>query len=413
MERLVERVENIVRRGANSPVKKVYKRRESMQLKKADREFIEELYNEINPYEICNIFDLKSKMYKEAKLIYFNLGTNPHLELFKNNILNGYSILGVSDYEKSYIFDNKHNSKETRVLEIGKTINLDLNILTYIKNIVASRKLEDEDDFIEYLKYIKESNYNLNMSISLLERISKPIDLKIWADYVLSFVKYETLDNITKDSLKDNTILPELKYKWAKDILDSSEYMYEKFDQFYVVACILSKALILKTKKRDPKLKFLELLNYSLNELNVYMEFELYLMYKYLHNDKSVERAFAKIQGISKRTLENIKNTAWDILHIRLVEEQIINDLKKGKVVFHYIGTKDIGLQKIININPLKMIGFLDEQRIMVREHNFKEEMQCEEIEEMMQKHINKNNIGDVNYKEKFEEISNEIAKMI
>ena len=82
-------------------------------------------------------------------------------------------------------------------------------------------------------------------------------------------------------------------------------------------------------------------------------------------------------------------------------------------MIFHYIGTKDIGLQKIININPLKIIGFLDDQKIMVREYNFKEEIQCEEIDEMLENHINKNNICDVNYKEKFEEISNEIAQMI
>ena len=278
---------------------------------------------------------------------------------------------------------------------------------------MTNRKLEDEQNFIDYLKYIKESNYNLNMSISLFGRISKPIYLKVWSDYVLSFVKYETLENITKDSLKNDEILPEAKYIWAKEILDSSEYMDEKFDQFYVVACILSKAFILKTQKMDSKRKFLELLNYSLNELNIYLEFELYLMYKYLQNNESVERTFAKIQGISNRILENIKNTAWDILHIRLVEEQIIDDLKKGKVIFHYIGTKDIGLQKIININPLKIIGFLDDQKIIVREYNFKEEIQCKEIDEMLEKHINKNNIGDVNYKEKFEKISNEIAKMI
>ena len=184
-----------------------------MQIQKSDRVLISELYNEINPYKISNIFDLKSKMYKEAKLIYFNLGLNPELESFKNIILNDYSILGISNYENSYILDNKYNSKETRVLKIGKTINLDLNILTYLRKIVSGQKLEDEDGFIEYLKYIKESNYNLNMSISLLERISKPIDYKIWADYVLSFVKYESLDNITKNSLKDNTILSASKYK--------------------------------------------------------------------------------------------------------------------------------------------------------------------------------------------------------
>lgn len=104
-----------------------------MQIQKSDRVLISELYNETNPYKICDIFDSKSKMYKEAKLIYFNLGINPKLGSFKNIILNGYSILGISDYEKSYIFDNKYNSKETRVLDIGKTINVDLNVLTYLK----------------------------------------------------------------------------------------------------------------------------------------------------------------------------------------------------------------------------------------------------------------------------------------
>ena len=93
----------------------------------------------------------------------------------------------------------------------------------------------------------------------------------------------------------------------------------EKFDKFYVVACILSKAFILKTQKLDTKRKFVELLHYSLNELNVYMEFELYILYKYLYDDQSVGRAFAKLQSISMKTLDNIKNTAWDILHIRLV----------------------------------------------------------------------------------------------
>lgn len=383
-----------------------------MQIKRRDREFIEELCYEKDPYKICEIFDLKSKTYNEVRLIYFNLGRNLYLKPFENKILKGYSILGVSDYEKSYVFDSKHNSKENREIGIGKTINLDLNILTYLKKIVTNGNLDDEQDFIDYLKYIKETNYNLNMSISLLERISKPINIKRWSDYVMSFVKYETLENITKDSLKSDIILPESKYKWAKDILDESEYMDEKFDQFYAVACILSKAFILKTQKIDSKKKFLELLKYSLNELNIYLEFELYLMYKYLQNDKSVQRTFCKIESISNEILENIKNTTWDILHIRLVEEQIINDLKEGKVIFHYIGTKDVGLQKIININPLKIIGFLDEQKIMVREHNFKDETQCKEIDDIMKQHINKNNIGDVNYKEKFEEISNIIARM-
>lgn len=54
-----------------------------MQIQKSDRILISELYQETNPYKICDIFDSKSKMYKEAKLIYFNLGINLDLNHLK------------------------------------------------------------------------------------------------------------------------------------------------------------------------------------------------------------------------------------------------------------------------------------------------------------------------------------------
>lgn len=87
----------------------------------------------------------------------------------------------------------------------------------------------------------------------------------------------------------------------------------------------------------------------------------------------------------------------------------MINDLQNGRILFHYIGTKDVGLQNIININPLKIIGFLDEQPIMVRENNINNILKDEKIDNMLQNHRNKSRIGGVNYKKKFEEISKEI----
>ncbi|MDO5695874.1 MAG: hypothetical protein Q4P30_03850 [Eubacteriales bacterium] len=382
-------------------------------IKKTDREFIKELCDEINPYRICEIFDSKSKMYKEAKLIYFNLGKNPYFKSFKNKIMNGYSIIGVSDYEKSYIFDNKYDSKSERIICASKTINLDLNVLTYLEKIVDNKKLEDQDRFIEYLKYIKKSGYNLNMSTSLLERISKPIYKKIWYKYILSFIKYEVLDEITERNLIEDYLLTEDEYRRAKEILDVSVYREEQEEQFYVVACLISKAFLLKQDKIDKKIKLKKLLEYSLNRLNIYLEFELYLMFMYLMNDETVQETFSKIQNISKKSLEKIGNISWDILHIRLIEMQMISDLKGGQIVFHYIGTKDIGLQNIININPLKLIGFLDGQSIMVREKNIKDIFFDEQMGVIFDKHINKANIGTMNYKEIFTEISSEVEKLV
>lgn len=384
-----------------------------MKLNKIDSDFIQELCNETNPYEICNKFDSKSQICQNAKLIYFNLGTNPQLESFKNVNINGYSIFGVSDYEKSYIFDKKYYSISPKHFNVGKTINLDLNILTYLKMIVEDKKLEDQDNFIEYLKYIKESSFNLNMSISLLERISKPINKNIWDKYILSFVKYETLDEITENNLKNDYLLPEDKYRWAKEISDASIYMEKQIDQFYVVACLISKAFILKQDKSDNKTKLLKLLDYSLNNLNIYLEFELYIMFMYLMECTSVQRTFSKIQNITKNSLENIRNTSWDILHIRLIETQMISDLRNDLIVFHYIGTKDIGLQNIININPLKLIGFLDSKSIVVRERNIRNVFFNGQMDSLLYKHLKEENNKDINYKCMFEEISGEVQKLV
>lgn len=376
-----------------------------MRQNEKNKEFIYKLNNEKDLEKICDLFDEYSKNYKNAKLIYFNLGMNPELNLFKNKLINGYSIMGVSDYDRAYIFDNNYNSKSSRQIGIGKTINLDLNVLTYLKNIVNGRTVNDKDNFIFYLKYIKELKYNLNMSVALMERISKPVDKNVWKDYILAYVKYEELDNVTEDTLVNNR-LSEDGYNWAKKIYDAK---YEIFNNFYIIACLLSKALILKMEKKDLNLKFKELLNYSLNELNIYSEFELYLIYKYLHNDMNVEKCFSKMKIISKNTLDNIKNITWDILHIRLMEFQMLNDLKEGCVIFHYLGTKDRGLQDIIKINPIKIMGFLDDKEIIVREDNSISNI---ELFDILQNY-EKNNKNVVDYKKKFEEISKEITNLI
>jgi len=60
-----------------------------------------------------------------------------------NELINEYSIMGISVYEKSYIFDNRYKSKAKKYFEIGKTINLDLNVLTYLKKLFNNKNIED------------------------------------------------------------------------------------------------------------------------------------------------------------------------------------------------------------------------------------------------------------------------------
>lgn len=59
----------------------------------------------------------------------------------------------------------------------------------------------------------------------------------------------------------------------------------------------------------------------------------------------------------------------------------------------------------ITNLNTLKLIGFLDDQSIMVRENNIKDVFFTKHMEYMLQRHNRKNSISEINYKEKFSQI--------
>ena len=100
------------------------------------------------------------------------------------------------------------------------------------------------------------------------------------------------------------------------------------------------------------------------------MENELFLCSLYLNEDPKIKRTFEKIESFSKDTIKRINNISWDLAHIRLTEKQMINDLKNGEIIFHYFGTYDVGLKNIININPVIMMGLLDEEPIIFRKYS-------------------------------------------
>ena len=115
--------------------------------------------------------------------------------------------------------------------------------------------------------------------------------------------------------------------------------------------------------------KIQELINFCLLDLNVYMENELYLCALYLNDAPEVKRIFEKIETYSKETVRRIKNISWDLANIRLSEKQIIDDLKSGKVTFHYLGTYDKGLQDAIKINPIVIMGKVSGSQIIIRKN--------------------------------------------
>lgn len=183
-------------------------------MKPYDEEFIQKLLSEPNSNEVLNIFNNYSKNYSKCILVHFSLYKNDSYKIAEDFNINKYCAYGLADYTKAYFLDNSKDASLYRNVLVGRTINLDINIITYLNSLINKKNIEDESDFIEYLRKIKDDKINLNMSTALIERASTLYDKTgKWENIVLSYVKYETLKNITKETLIKDIVLPEEKYQ--------------------------------------------------------------------------------------------------------------------------------------------------------------------------------------------------------
>ena len=366
--------------------------------------------------EICELFD-ETYFNRNAIILLFDTVINPNITMFKNKDINQYCITGISNYERTFVLDSRYKSKYDREIPLGKCINLDLNILSKLKAIKNGILKNNIDDFIEYLKYIKKNEFNLNMSTAMVERVSVPMsdDFKanVWVDYVLSYVTYESIRKFNEYEFS-NFRLTEDKYKWALEIYESSLSFSSPSNEYIVCTCLIMKAFILRNQSINKYDKIIQLLEYCLNELYIYLELELYLLALYLLEDDKVKRAFKKIETVSKGTLKKIKNTAWDILHIRMIETLMVSDLEKDKIIFEYMGTEDKGLQEIININPIKLMGIISGERIIKRKENLFDILPQDKwsaIDNMLSEHKRKSK-GERSFETQYHLLKNQILNI-
>lgn len=103
------------------------------------------------------------------------------------------------------------------------------------------------------------------------------------------------------------------------------------------------------------------------------MELEFTLLILYLRNENEIVRKiFKKLQPTANNLRGKIYNIAWDIFHIRLLEQNFLNDCikHKDKIYLHYFTTADIALKEVLKANPLKMIVYNKGNIVSIRKYN-------------------------------------------
>ena len=335
--------------------------------------FIQELINcetTIQKMEVFNRWNLNECrvfLFDEEKSNFGNIG--------KSFSYGKFNLIGLGDYQKIWVIDKNTVNAKDNFLPVARIINYDLNIFTYIHDLYRGRNVPDKENLIKFLHEIKLLRLTNDISTALMERYTTPINRELLAKMIESYVYFDSINFEVFQSNVPQTLKPD-KYIWMKEIWEDAEnYLSndEVIQQYEAVCCYILKAFILKnTKNLSTKAKVAEFKRYSFEDLCIFLELEMTLLILFLKNDSAVKEIFKKLQLGAKKLINKIHNTAWDIFHIRLLEQSILfNCIENSDVIYlHYFATADSGVAEVLRVNPIKMLVYYNENLIPIRRYD-------------------------------------------
>lgn len=294
-----------------------------------------------------------------------------NLKNFEEKSFGKYGLCSIADYNKVWVMDSR--TLDEVELHVGRKVYFDINITTRIDDYLNGKKVEDESDFIKYLNYIKENNFELEIGGSLIERFSKSYDERLLKRSIESFYKYVLCKKFSREiatiTYEENEFEQFYEKCLGVDAICRSNILIRQYD---FILCLVMKAIILKNDKKCQN-KVDALVAFSLNVLKCIMINELYLLCLYLKNKQEVmKKTFAKFYPNIKGGLENaVKNSTWDIYHARIIEQNMsLYNSITGNVILPYFATNDKGVQDYWRINARRMVIINNRQAINIYEHN-------------------------------------------
>ena len=331
-----------------------------------------EVFNRWNLHK-CRVF-----LFDEEKSNFGNIG--------KSFSYGKFNLIGLGDYQKIWVIDKNTVNAKDNFLPVARIVNYDLNIFTYIHDLYRGRNILDKENLIRFLHEIKSLRLTNNISTALMERYTTPINRELLAKMIESYVYFDSINFEVFQSNVTQTLKPD-KYIWMKEIWEDAEYYLsndEVIQHYEAVCCYILKAFILKnTKNLSTKAKVAEFKRYCIEDLCVFLELEMTLLILFLKNDSAVQEIFKKLQLKADKLIDKIHNTAWDIFHIRLLEQStLLNCIEKPDVIYlHYFATADSGLAEVLRANPIKMLVYYNKIIIPIRRYDAKDFFTQDELD--------------------------------
>lgn len=366
-----------------------------------------------NTLEKVEKFRLYKDKISDCRIFLFDEEYSNFDDSLKNKKIGQCGIWGIGDYTKTWILDSKLISERV-LIQVGKTVDFDLNILTYLNKIMIGRKINiDKVEFLNYLNYLKKEGFRIGIGTALMERMRKRVDLCILSEMITSFVKFDNIPFVNGDF--ENIYLSSDDYMTIKQIYDRAlGQIDEELEQFNLVCCCVMKAFLIKKYDivSDKNKKVEKFIDYCLNVLNCYLEKEIVILSLYIMDDSRTHKTFKKLK-INSDIIKNILNVTWDIYHIRLIEHTMLLDNMKNteRVILSYFGTADNGIIDAMQINPVKAFVILNDYPISIHQMNIEDVCKKEELLESvyLNANIRGKKIKELNFTKMREQLESEI----
>lgn len=322
-------------------------------------------------------YDKFSIYLKDVKFMFFDI-INPYVDNILISINNPHFYIdGLCDYSNIIFLDRFCCKSGASKIRVSNRLNFDVNLSTHIKNLFFNKKCDAS--LYDLIHDIKKNKMQISIGPTIFENSYNQSGMNSIKKSYETLLAFSMLDRNSYDSIKNgnfdsNPISQD--YVFADNIwgvMRKSKNENNDLEKHKILFCLLSKMYLLKLDNTSRN-KEIDLLNFALDDLNVYCENKLFFCMKYLENDKNIKPFFDKVQPNSKNTIKKIENIAWDFLHIRLMENSLAVQLNENNVYYlYYFATADKALHNIIKYNPINRIALYDSKVYPVRKHNISE----------------------------------------
>lgn len=343
----------------------------------------EELIADICGVDVKTAFELYNLSYhliKDYKIILADPNGSITPGYAVNHTFSGGATIQSLFKSKKVLVLDKKTLEEMKTgkseFQIDYSISLETQALSYLEPYISpmASKSRIPQDFEEVFGFIVSKNVNVDPQPYIIENLKNLKDTKNHEKIYKKLMAYEVLRTINVDAFNQDKVISttltrnELMIKTDEHFnsmlnnydVAGIQSIYDIYNLGYI--CLLKMVIIqLKQSVIDNIRKMKQFIGFCDKYLGIIPLRDTITAHKYFKEGQKF-KFFSKIQKNKDDLILNLKNMAWDIYHIRSMENAFRSiDFKNSRYFFPALLTFDKGMIELMQLYPLRAIAFNNE----------------------------------------------------